>query len=141
MEPEAGRFRDLHVSAGLRHLRGSVEGITVTGNATVAVQGVVSGNVYIDRGAMLRVDGLLSAQVEHNEGLLVVAGQATLDLTCPHGRLGLAVGSVIRSRDHVFAIGEDGRLHRLERPSARTNVDPGALHYFHDADPPVEAEQ
>jgi hypothetical protein len=141
VEPEAGRFRDLHVSAGVRQIRGSVEGITITGNATVAVHGVVSGDVCIDRGAKLCVDGLFSAAVQRNEGLLVVAGQATLDLTNRHGRLGLAAGSVIRSRDRVFAIGADGLLRRLEGLSTRAQVDPGAIHYFDDAAPLRAADQ
>jgi hypothetical protein len=138
VELEEGRFRDLHISAGVRHIRGSVDGITVTGSATIAVQGVVSGYVIIDRGAKLCVDGLLSAKVERNEGLLVIAGQATLDPKSRHGRLGLAAGSVIRTRDRVFALGADGQLRRLVGMSARSNVDASVIHYFDDAVAPCE---
>ncbi|HET8602477.1 MAG TPA: hypothetical protein VFM09_00970 [Marmoricola sp.] len=127
----------MHVGAGVRHLRGSVAGISVTGGATVAVQGVVSGAVGIDRGAKLCVDGSFAGELERNDGLLVVAGQATLDLTRRNGRLGLAVGSVIRSRDRVFALGDDGLLHRLQGLTTRLDVDADDVRYFDNAPPPV----
>ena len=137
MESGSARLRDVHVSAGVRHIRGSVDGIRVAGGATVSVQGVVSGRVCIDPGATLCVDGLFSATVERNEGLLVIAGRATLDLTGRHGRLGLATGSVIRCRDRVFAVGGDGLLHPLEGLTPRIDVRAGDVHYFDDAPPPV----
>ncbi|HET8560227.1 MAG TPA: hypothetical protein VFL69_06875 [Marmoricola sp.] len=140
VETEAGHFDDLHVSAGVRHVRGSAQRVTVTGGATVAVEGVVSGPVSIERGARLCVDGTFSGSVERNEGLLVIAGHATLDLTGRHGRVGIATGSVIHSRERVWVLTDDGTLRPGPdgpRGAGDLAVDPTRLHYFENEPPPV----
>lgn len=149
MEPvedsESGRFDDLFVGAGIRHVRGTAERVTVTGGATVAVQGEVNGPVTIDRGAKLCVDGLFSGWVERNEGLLVIAGQANLDLTQRMGRLGLAVGTTIvctRTRpagSKVWTLTEEGTLRRIAGLAERTAVDADRLHYYDNQPPGLEA--
>ena len=136
METEAGQFDDLFVSSGVRHVRGSAERVTVTGGATLAVEGVVSGPVSIERGARLWVDGTFSGSVERNEGLLVIAGRAHLDLTGRHGRVGLAAGSVIHSRERVWVLTEEGTIQPSSAHRARA-VDTGRVHYFENEPPPV----
>lgn len=143
MEPESGRFDDLYVSAGIRQVQGTAERVTVTGGATVAVQGIVNGPVVIDPGAKLLIDGLFSGWVERNEGLLVISGQANLDLTQRMGRLGLAVGTMVvcsRTRpagSKVWTLTAEGTLQRIEGRTARTKVDPTWLHYFENQPPPL----
>ena len=143
MEPESGRFTDLHVSAGVRHIRGSVERLTVTGGATVAIEGIVNGPVTIERGAKLCVDGLFAGWVERNEGLLLIAGQANLDLTQRIGRLALAVGSTVvctRTRpagSKVWTLTEEGSLRRISGLRDRAHADSTRLHYFENQPPPL----
>lgn len=110
--------------------------MTVTGGATVAVRGIVSGPVTIGSESKLCVDGLFTGTVERNDGLLVIAGQANLDLSERLGRLGLAVGStVVCSHDdeekrEVWTLTEQGELDRLEGFTLHAEVDAGRLHYF-----------
>lgn len=145
MEPESGRFEELYVSAGIRHVRGSAERVTVTGGATAAVQGIVNGPVVIGPGAKLCIDGLFSGWVERNEGLLVISGQANLDLTQRIGRLGLAVGTTVmctRTRpagSKVWSLTAEGTLQRIAGRGARTQVDPTELRYFDNQPPPVSS--
>ncbi|HET8602404.1 MAG TPA: hypothetical protein VFM09_00600 [Marmoricola sp.] len=143
MQQDADHFRDLFVGAGVRHVVGSVERVTVTGGATVAVQGTVDGPVTIDRGAKLCVDGLFSGWVERNEGLLVISGQANLDLTQRMGRVGIAVGTTIvctRTRpagSKAWTLTEEGTLRRIPRLGGVRDVAVDQLHYFQDAPPPL----
>lgn len=146
MEPESGRFQDLYVSAGVRSVRGSAERVTVTGGATAAVQGIVNGPVVIDQGAKLCIDGLFSGWVERNEGLLVISGQANLDLTQRIGRLGLAVGTTVvctRTRpagSKAWTLTGEGTLRRIPGLGARSQVDPTELRYFDNQPPPLSSQ-
>jgi hypothetical protein len=143
VEPESGRFDDLHVSAGVRHIRGSAERVTVTGGATVAIEGIVNGPVTIERGAKLCIDGLFAGWVERNEGLLLIAGQANLDLTQRIGRLALAVGTTVvctRTRpagSKVWTLTEEGTLRRIAGLRDKTTADATRLHYFDNQPPPL----
>lgn len=143
MEPESGRFPDLYVSAGIRHIRGSAERVTVTGGATAAVQGIVNGPVVVEHGAKLCIDGLFSGWVDRNEGLLVISGQANLDLTQRIGRLGLAVGTTVvctRTRpagSKVWTLTAEGTLLRIPGLAARSQVIPTELCYFDNQPPPL----
>ena len=130
VDPETGRFDELHVDSGVRDVRGSARRVIVTGGATVAVRGIVSGPVTIDSHSKLCVDGLFSGTVERNDGVLVIAGQANLDLTRCLGQVGLAVGSTIRCHDEAWTVTDEGDLHRLEGLTARAEIDAGRLHWF-----------
>jgi hypothetical protein len=137
-EPERAddlRVDELCVDGEVRHVRGSAGRVVATGGATVSVQGIVSGPVRIDRDSSLRVDGLFSGTVERNDGLLVVAGQANLDLTRPLGRIALAVGSTVVSpgpdgEPEVCTVAEDGSLQPVEKMTLRADVDANRLHHF-----------
>ena len=141
VQVEAGEFEDLYVSTGVRQVRGRAERVTVAGGATAAVQGIVSGPVTVERGGKLCIDGLFTGTVERNDGLLVLAGQADLDLARRHGRIGIATGSVIRSRGRVWQLTDDGMLRALDGTDAglvtRTDVDAGKVHYFDNVSPSV----
>lgn len=142
MRPEAERFDELSVDGGDREVRGSARRVTVTGGATVVVRGIVSGPVSIDQGATLQVDGLFSGSVERNDGVLLIAGQANLDLRHGVGRLGLAIGSTVvdtgSEEGTSWTLTAKGELRRLEGLTGRTEVDASQLHYFEDQPPPLE---
>ena len=143
VQQDAGHFQDLFVGAGFRHVLGAAERVTVTGGATVAVQGTVNGPVVIGRGAKLCIDGLFSGWVERNEGLLVISGQANLDLTQRIGRVGIAVGTTIvctRTRpagSKAWILTAEGTLRRIPRLGGVRDVENDRLHYFEDAPPPL----
>lgn len=131
--PETERLDELRVDGGVRSVRGTVRKVVVTGGATVAVQGIVSGPVTIDGEARLCVEGLFSGTVDRNDGLLVLAGQANLDVGRGLGRVGLAVGSTIVCTDRdgeVWTVSDDGTLGPLEKRTTHTEVDAGRLHWF-----------
>jgi hypothetical protein len=140
VKPEPERVDELCVDGEVRHVRGSAGRVVAAGGATVSVQGIVSGPVCIERDSRLRVDGLFAGTVERNDGLLVVAGQANLDLTRPLGRLALAVGTTVVSpgpdgQEAVRTVADDGSLRPLEGLTPRVDVDPGRLHYL---DTPID---
>lgn len=129
------RVDELCVDSEVRHVRGSAGRVVATGGATVSVQGIVSGPVRIDRDSSLRVDGLFAGTVERNDGLLVVAGQANLDLTRPLGRIALAVGTTVMSprpdgEQEVCAVADDGTLQPVEKMTPRADVDASRLHHL-----------
>lgn len=127
-----GHFDELDVDSGVRDVRGNARRVTVTGGATAIVRGIVSGPVTIGPESRLNVDGLFSGTVERNDGVLVIAGQANLDLTACVGRLGLAAGTtlVCTTTDQVWTVTDDGDLRRSAGLTTRTEVDATHVHWF-----------
>ncbi|TGN65144.1 hypothetical protein EXE59_15125 [Nocardioides eburneiflavus] len=98
-------------------------GVTVRTGVELLVQGAVLGDVCIEEGAILRLQGSFSETVLSNAGLLMIAGHTDRSaLATGDGLVDLAVGSVITD-DGNWVLHGDGSLTDIGRttPTIRTD--------------------
>jgi hypothetical protein len=89
-------------------------GATLGDGARLDVEGALDGPVRIGRSAVLTVHGTYSGDAVVNDGLVLVAGVATLDAV-RRRRVAVAYGSMLRGAyGEAWTIDGNGRLRRLD---------------------------